>query len=297
MKNLKFLVLFAALFAACSSNNSNEEPLTIGFMSSINAIPYIVSQQNGYLADNVELMFFRDSAERDAAAQAGLLHGVMTDMLAYFLFLEGGGNQIGISATQGRFGIATNNDEVQTPRDLEGKSVGSQTNSIVEVFLDIFVQEDGGDPSLVTQELIPPTPLRLEALRERRIDAAMLSEPFLSSITQEPGGRVLAASEAPFTLVMVEAQVFESRRDELAALYTAIDQAIDFIENTPLEDFLPAAVEALGLGDSVTADTLPTFLRYSLPDEQSFNFVQQWMRDDGRIQGTYNYSEFMRRVK
>ena len=273
------------------------QPLTIGFMSAINTIPYIVAQQRGYLPDNITLEFFRDHTARDAAMLAGQLDGVMTDMLAFFLFNEGGEDMVGISATQGRFGIAVNDDEILSPRDLEGRVIGLVTNSVVEVVLDLLVLEAGGNPELLIHEIIPQPPLRIEMLREGQIDAAVLPEPLLTSVTNDPGGRVLAYSEAPFTLVMVERGVYENKRAELNALFAAVDRAIDFMESADLDEFLPAAVEALGLGDDVFAIELPVFLHYSLPDEESFMFVQDWMRQRGRIEGYYPYNDYIRSVR
>ena len=297
------LFVFMIIFITGCQNNGNsaqvdgEQQLTIGFMSAINAIPYIVAQQQGFLPENIILEFFRDHTERDAALMAGRLDGVMTDLMSFFLFAEGGEEMVGVAVTQGRFGIAVNDDSIVTAKDLEGRTVASITNSVVEIVLDSLVREAGGNLDLVQLEIVPPTPLRLELLRAGQVDAAVLPEPLLTSVTNEEGGRVLAYSEAPLTLVMVTRYAYENKRTELAALFEAVDMAIEFMHSVGQEEFLPAAVAELGLADDVFAMNLPVFLPYSLPDEDIFMYVQDWMRELGRIEGYFLYSDLIRSVR
>jgi len=281
----------------CGTQTNDKQQLTIGVMSAINSIPYIVAQQQGLLPENIAIEFFRDHMERDAALTAGQIDGVMTDLMSFFLFAEGGEDMVGVAATQGRFGIAVNNDAIVTARDLEGKVVASITNSVVEVVLDALVREAGGDPSLVSLEIVPPPPLRLELLRAGQVDAAVLPEPLLTTVTNETDGRVLAYSEAPLTLIMVTRDAYHNKRAELATLFEAVDNAITFMNRTNRDEYLPNAVTELGLGDDIFAVNLPEFLYYSLPDEDVFMHVQEWMRELGRIEGYFSYSDLIRSVK
>ena len=302
MKAMKFTSLVAATVAAffltaCGGRNGDSRGITIGFMGAINSIPFIVAQQQGFLPEHIHFEFFTDHTARDAALAAGALDGVMSDLMSFFLFNDAGEEMITVSATQGRFGIAVNDDSIVTARDLEGRTVGSLTNSVVEVVFDYLVREAGGNPDLVNIQVIPPTPLRLEMLRLGQVDAAVLSEPLLSSITEDEGGRVLAYSEAPFTLIMVYRAVYENRREELADLFRAVDRAVEFMNANPPDVFLPMAVAALGLGDGVFDIELPQFLPYSLPTEEVFYHVQNWMHELGRIQTNFSYNDIVRRVK
>ena len=301
-KKLIFCVAFVSLLSVLTACNNTEregetQSLTIGLMPSINSIPYIVAQQRGYLPDNVNIEIFRDPTERDSAMMAGQVDGIMTDMLAFFLFVEGGEDMVGVSATQGRFGIAVNDSEIKSPRDLEGRPVAMISNSIIEIIFDLLMLEDGGNPDLVIREIIPQPPLRIEMLKAGQVAAAVIPEPLLSTAANDPGGRVLAYSEAPFTLIMVGRDTYENKMSQLDALFAAVDKAIDFMEAANDDEFLPAAVQGLGLGDDVFAAMLPVFLRYSLPGENYFYYVQEWMRDNNRIAGFYQYSDLIHSVR
>src|SRR5690606_17694272 len=87
--------------------------------------------------------------------------------------------------------------EIVRPRDLEGRTVAvNDVDSLIAMAVRAAVEADGGDPASI-EFVTAPYDTMPHMLAQGHIDAAMVTEPFLS-VAQEAGGRVVASPYLAF---------------------------------------------------------------------------------------------------
>ena len=105
---------------ACGSEKTQEpattqkdETITLNFgaMGSIDAVPLVIAQENGYFKEeglNVNLEMFTAAKDRDAALQAGQLDGVLADETAIAIYQNSDMDMQITGSTSGYLDISCN---------------------------------------------------------------------------------------------------------------------------------------------------------------------------------------------
>ncbi len=290
------LVLGMLLLTACSGEKNT---LTVGVMTDIDSIPFIVAKQKGYFDDNVKLEIYQSAVDRDSALYSGNLDGSISDVLAVCLAKDGGFPVYATSKTSGRYGIVSGkNSAITSARMLEGKEIGLSMNTIIEYVTDSMVKEDGGDPALLKKTSVPKIPSRLELLRNNKIDAIAAPEPYITA-AEEEGEIVVGTSDEsginPGVMLFTETAL-EKKKSEIKAFYEAYDKAAEYINSTDPQEFLPAAIKEIGLPDAALNVKLPEYEKTTLPDEEQVLNAMDWLIDKELLKQEYTYEDLVKAV-
>lgn len=136
--------------------------------------------------------------------------------------------------------LVRNDSPVQSPRDLEGRSVATNTlNSIVTTVTRQSVRADGGDPDAIEFVEIgfPDMPAQLDA---GNIDAMFAVEPFISSSLAQ-GMRAIAwpyvdtAPNLPIAIAIGAASTVESDPELTSDFVAALQESIEYANANPDE--------------------------------------------------------------
>lgn len=305
-KTFTFILIITLTLTFCTScssmgtKNAELQPLTLGLMSDLNSIPFIIAKQQGYLGDNVTIEIFKSSVDRDSALFSGNLDGTVSDLLAVALAQNGDFEAYATSTTNGRYGIAaTAASGIKTAKDLEGKEIGLSLNTIIEYFADRAVTLDGGSPEKVEKVAVPKMPTRLELLENNQIDAIGAPDPFVTAAASG-GATVVCTSDElninPSCMFFTGSAVKEKNK-ELAALYVAYDKAAEYINNGDPAEFMPRVIEELGLPESAIDVVLPVYEKNTPVEKEEVEQAVEWLTAHGLIEKNFEYDDLVRKIK
>ncbi len=291
-------LLFAMLLLTACSKGKNT--LTVGIMTDLDSIPFIVAKNLGYFEDNVKLEIYQSAMDRDSALYSGNLDGSISDVLAVCLAQEGDFPVYATSKTYGRYGIAAGkNSEITEAGMLEGKEIGLSLNTIIEYVTDSMVMADGGDPALLKKVSVPKIPSRLELLQNNQIDAVAMPEPYVTAAAKEGQTIVNTSDELGINpgIMLFTKTATENKKSEIKAFYEAYDKAAEYINSTDPAEFLPAVIKELGLPDTTLDIKLPEYGKTALPEEEQVINAMKWLIDKGMLKQEYTYSDLVKEIK
>lgn len=291
------MITVTLLLTACSKK---KDTLTVGIMTDLDSIPFVVAEQQGFFDENVKLEIYKSPMDRDSALYSGNLDGSISDALAACLAQEGDFPVYITSKTNGRYGIVAGTETgVTTPKMLEGKEIGLSLNTIIEYVTDRMVLADGGDPTLLKKTAVPKIPSRLELLKNNKIDSVAMPEPYVTAAGKE-GETIVSTSDElginPGVMLFTE-KATKEKSSEIKALYEAYDKAVEYINTTDPSVFMPAVIKELGLPDSALDVTLPEYEKTTLPDEDEVLNAMQWLIDKDMLKNEYTYEELVKEIK
>ena len=172
-------------------------PVTIAVPMQINSAPLLVASAQGlFLKAGVDVVsqpfdFGKDALKSVLDGQANL--AVVADTPLIFALLDGAEIAIlaNISQTRRSLAIVSRNDRgIHQIEDLQGKSVGVTMGTNLPYFLDAMLQVHGVPSDKVKLVDLKSTALSSAALKEGRIDAAAVFQPFLAQLQAEMGDRI-----------------------------------------------------------------------------------------------------------
>ena len=125
---------------ASTSQEGEAVTLNFGAMGSIDTIPFVIAQENGYFEEEgikVNLELFNAAKDRDAALQAGQLDGVLADETAIAIYQNSDMDMQITGATNGYWTlVATDQSNIHSLEDLKGKKIGISENTMIEYYHD-----------------------------------------------------------------------------------------------------------------------------------------------------------------
>ncbi len=291
MKNLKSILcillvcLLTASLAACSTPAGSTEDKTINFgaMASVEVVPVIIAQEKGFFKEqgvNVNIQTFKSAKDRDAAFQSGSLDGIVGDEVAICLYQNAGFDVRITGATDGNFMLVAGKDSgIQSIADLKGKSVAISEKTCIEYTLDTLLTKNGMTAADVQKSVIPAMPTRLEMLRTKNVDAALMPEPF-STMAVKDGGILLGSANDAGIYTSVTAFTQDSidkKAASIQAFYKAYNQAVDYINSTPITEYEDTIISTVGYpADMKGKIELPQFSKNALPAEDNVQEVIIW---------------------
>ena len=261
------------------STGASDAPdvVTVGVVPVAEAIPLLIGIKEGFFEDaGIEIK--QQSGQGGAALIASVASGSVDVGMAagppLLAATQGGvGLQI-ISAitAPGKpegdpyFALLVQADSaIQSPADLEGKTVavnGIKGNS--EMYVLNAVKKDGGDPSAV-QFTEVGWPDQATALRDGRVDAVAISEPFLTPAVDK-GARVLAdiagetlGADGALAYWFTSDQKAQADPDMISRFTKAMDKAMAYANDHPDEAATQYAQFAKIPEDVASRLTLPRF--------------------------------------
>lgn len=285
------LVLLASLLLACTnkgnkaSDSDKNSQLNIGVMSSMDYFPIAVAKEKGYFEHegvSVTINKFYSANERDAAFQSGNLDGTILDYTGAAIQRAGGVNLKLASQCDGSFVlVATNESEINSINDLKNKRLAVSRNTVIDFCTDRVLQEANIALSDVDKVEINKIPLRLEMLRNGRIDATMLPDPFVTIALEGGNKKVIDIKDMDLrvTGIVFHDDVIAEKEAAIKSFYRAYNLAIKLINTQPTSSFYDLLIAEVGVpSELVSKIELPTFTKGQLPQERDLQKVGQWLK-------------------
>jgi len=272
MKKLRNLLIALFFLPLASCQRQPQEPLQFGIMGAVEAIPFMMAQQLGFLDGiPIDLIVFTAARERDAALQAGALDGIVADLVAVALYQEAGFDLRITGAANGTFALV--GAEPLT-------DVALSANTATELVLDLLQLES------ITKTEIPQIPLRLELLKEGQVSAALLPEPY-ASIAQDAGFQTVASTQElgfnPFITAFTY-QAIQEQQDIIAKLFEAYNKAVAYLNTYPLTPYHDFLSHQLGFPENTwQAYTLPKLEPNTAPNPEHLEMALDWLLKQGLI--------------
>lgn len=293
IKPLYILCLaFLATFLAACTNSGNKSTakdgniqLNIGVMSSMDYLPLAVAQENGFFEQegvNVTIHKFYSANERDAAFQSGNLDGTILDYTGAAIQRAGGINLKMTSQCDGSFVLVAGKESgVVSIQDLKDKRLAVSRNTVIDFCTDLVLQQANIAQDDVDKVEINKIPLRLEMLRNGKIDATMLPDPFATIALEGGNKNVIDINELDLrvTGIAFHDEVIAEKEEGLKSFYRAYNSAIALIKSQPLSAFESLLTTEIGFpAEFVGKVQLPHYAMAQLPQPKDLERVEQWLK-------------------
>lgn len=291
------LLLTAFLMAGCVGKMVEDRNLRIGLMPDIGMLPLLVAEEEGYFADkklSTEFLVFKSARDRDAALQGGQLNGAMSDLLAAYFFIDSGFKIKAVAITESRFLLlGARNSEVESAADLNEVEIGISSNTVIEYFVDIVLEEEGVINKRKTS--VPQVPVRMELLRSGQLKAASMPDP-LATVVTKAGAVILADSRDmrldPAVLIFTEKTVQE-QKETLKTFFQAYNKAVSAINADP-EKYRHLLLEKGQFPEDVISDIeIPHFRKASIPSPEEVERIMNWAQEKEPLRRELKYDDIV----
>ena len=292
-------VMVGLTLTACSSENTQEpsttqtdETITLNFgaMGSIDAVPLVIAQENGYFKEeglNVNLEMFTAAKDRDAALQAGQLDGVLADETAIAIYQNSDMDMQITGSTSGYWTlVATPGSNIKSAADLKGKKIAISENTMIEYLADDITAANSISQDDFEKVAIPAMPARLEALRNNQVDAAILPAPFNETAINDG---CVAIETIDNTQIMISITAFlnsviEESPEAIQSFYKAYNKAVDYINSTDISEYEDIVISTVGYSEDMRGNiVLPKYEYNYLPAEEKVQQVFDWATNKGLL--------------
>ncbi|MDY4252531.1 MetQ/NlpA family ABC transporter substrate-binding protein [Clostridium sp.] len=299
MKFKKLLTTFMALamvgtMAGCAKTKTEEvketKKLSFGAMSSIDIVPIVIAKEKGYFEEEgleLDFQLFTAAKDRDAALQAGELDGVIADEIAISIYQNSGIDMKITGATNGAWTLVVGKDSgIENLEDLKGKKMAISENTMIDYLSDYIAEENGVNSSEIEKIAIPAMPARLEALRNKQVDAAILPAPFNDTAVAD-GGKGLATIDNADIMIsaigFLQDQI-DNNEDAIKAFFTGYNKAVEYMKNTDIKEYEDIVIKTVGYSEDTKGNIiLPELNTNYLPDTEKVQAVFNWSKNNGII--------------
>jgi NitT/TauT family transport system substrate-binding protein len=280
----------AATSGSATGNQEVKSTLNVGLLPGTDAIPFIIAKEKGFFEKQgleVNIQVFKSAKDRDAAFQSGALDGVNSDEVAVALYQNGGFDVKITGITDGDFMLVAGKDSgIKSVSDLKGKKIAISQKTVIEYALDKVLEKNSISPKEVEKVAIPGIPARLEMLKNNKIDAALLPEPF-STFAMNDGGVLLnsAYSEGMYPNVFVFTQKsIDAKGKEISGFYKAYAEAVKFANETPIAEYEDVVIKTVGYPEDMKGKIkLPKFRENVIPSDADLQAAIDWTVKNGFV--------------
>ena len=288
---LSWLLLVSLLFACTNSGSKAADvdvnsQLNIGVMSSMDYLPLAVAKENSFFEQEgvyVTINKFYSANERDAAFQSRSLDGTILDYTGAAIQRAGGVDLRVTSQCDGSFVlVAAKDSKVNTLQDLKGKRLAVSRNTVIDFCTDWVLQDANIDLSEIKKVEINKIPLRLEMLRNGKIDATMLPDPFVTIALDDGNKSILDIKEMDLrvTGIAFHDEVIAEKQLAIKSFYRAYNMAVELINSQPASSFNDLLVAEIGVPSNLVSKIeLPNYSKAQLPQKKDLQKVEQWLKD------------------
>lgn len=299
MKFKKLLTTFMALamvgtMAGCAKTETEEvketKKLSFGAMSSIDIVPIVIAKEKGYFEEEgleLDFQLFTAAKDRDAALQAGELDGAIADEIAISIYQNSGIDMKITGATNGAWTLVVGKDSgIENLENLKDKKMAISENTMIDYLSDYIAEENGVNSSDIEKIAIPAMPARLEALRNKQVDAAILPAPFNDTAVAD-GGKGLATIDNADIMIsaigFLQDQI-DNNEDAIKAFFTGYNKAVEYMKNTDIKEYEDIVIKTVGYSEDTKGNIiLPELKTNYLPDADKVQAVFDWSKDNGII--------------
>lgn len=301
--NVPFILLgIIILISSCSSNKKNEESITFGVMSSMDYLPLAVAEREGYFTKHgitVKIQKFLSANERDAAIQSGVVDGTVTDYTSAALVNAAGFKLKLTSKCQAPFYIVAGSESgVNNLSELKGKKIAVSQNTVIDFCVDMALQSVGLNQNDVQKIEVNKIPLRLEMMRNNKIDATGLPNPF-ALIAKNDNCKLIASMDSlgyTVTGMAFTEKAIENKSENIKKMYAAYNDGAEYLRTHSIEDIKDILTKDLGFPQALIEQVeIPAYteakpLTISDSDLQA---VIKWLADRKLIDNSFNINELI----
>ena len=291
---LAMTAVMTASMVACGNKKeevqTEKTKLTVGVMGSIDAVPLVIAEQNGYFEEegvDLDLQIFKAANDRDAALQAGELDGVLCDETAISIYQNSGIDMKITGTTNGSWTLVAGKDSgITSLSDLKGKKVGISKNTMIEYLADDIALSNGLEVSDIEKVAIPAMPARLEALKNNQIDAAILPAPFNDTAVADGGVEItkIYNKDIMISVTAFLQEVIDKDANAIKGFYNAYNKAIEFINSNDISEYEDIIISTVGYSEDMRGNiVLPEFKTNYLPAEENVQNVLDWSKENGLL--------------
>ncbi|WP_289129626.1 ABC transporter substrate-binding protein [uncultured Clostridium sp.] len=304
---LAMATVMTASMVACGSEKqeiqSEKTTLRVGVMGSIDAVPLVIAQQNGYFEEegiDLDLQIFKAAKDRDAALQAGQLDGVLCDEVAISIYQNSDIDMKITGTTNGSWTLVAGKDSgITNLNDLKGKKVGISENTMIEYLADDIALSNGLEVSDIEKVAIAAMPARLEALKNNQIDAAILPAPFNDTAVADGGIEVtkIYNKDIMISVTAFLQEAIDKDAHAIKGFYNAYNKAIEFINSNDISEYEDIIISIVGYSEDMRGNiVLPEFKTNYLPAEENVQNVLEWSKNKGLLTKDINAKDVMSEV-
>lgn len=291
------------LHASCSHssrNSSSDQTLKLGVMSSMDYLPLAVAQREGYFEKvglSIKLQKFYSANDRDAAFQSENIDGSIIDYTGAILQKSGGIDLRLTSKCDAPFYIiASSQSNINTLADLKGKQIAVSRNTVIDFITDMALKSADLTDTDVKKVEINKIPVRFEMLRNNKIDATGLPNPF-ALIAENAGDRILTSNDSlgfSITGIIFHQKVISEKSALITKMYEAYNMGVDYLKSHSAEDVKDILIKELGFTESIISKTkLPNYTYAQLPNEKDITAAIGWLKNKELIKSDFDQSSFL----
>jgi len=295
----QFAVILLCLFIlGCAEKGAEkEEKVKVGILPIEDSLPIVVAYEEGIFKKHgldVEVLQFSSALERDAALTSGNVNVVITDPLAVILLRDKGYDVkiysicLGKTPQEGVFAIlASPNSGIRSVEDLNGKEIAVSLNTIAEYALDMMLENQVN----YTKISMPNILLRLQALIDGKVQAAVLPEPLASYAVSRGASLILSdamMNESITHTVIVFSNVSSGIAEKFLKAYGEAVREINSDKEKYREKFVDIAKVPAEIAKSYPIPDYPE--PQKLPKEK-YELYLNWALKKGLISRPVPYEE------
>ena len=295
----KYFIFALAILtlASCNPQKRREKfyTLNVGVMSSMDYLPLAVAKAYNYFDDagvTVNLQKFYSANDRDAALQSKNLDGAILDYTGAAIQHAGGIELYLTSQCDGTFELMAGKDVLyEDAEDLKNKEYAVSRNTVVDFCTDLILKNSNISTGSISRSEINKIPLRLEMLRNGRIDMTVLPDPF-ATIAKADGAKSVASLEemghSVTGIVFTERALFR-KIEAIQAFYEAYNRAIEDLQKKPIEEFKEILIEEIGFPEELIDQVkLPEYQKARQPKPDDLEVVGEWLKAKELIPADFN---------
>lgn len=283
----------------------DDTPIRVGLLPIIDSVPFYLAEEEGLFEAaglNVTFETFSSALDRNAALESGAIDGQLADLIATGL-INGEQHNVSIVKTTYRATgdvamialVAGADSGIESPADLEGRSVGISTNSLIEYHLDLYLDEAGLDRDAVEKTEVAAIPVRMELLSQGQLDAAVLPEPLITLAVNAGGTVILDDRQSRLGMSMLEFNVdYLADHEANVKKFLAVhEEAVQRINANPDEYAYLLPAKARLPEFLVGIFNVPPFPSNDVPTAAETQQASDWLLEKGLISQAREYGHWV----
>lgn len=255
-------------------------------MSSMDYLPLAIAQREGYFEKHgvdVNIQKFISATERDVALQSGVVDGVVTDYTSAALVKSGGFELKLTSKCQAPFYIVAGKETgINNLSELKEKKVAVSQNTVIDFCVDVALNSVGLAETDVEKVEINKIPLRLEMLRNNKIDATGLPDP-LGLIAESEGNKLLVSMDSlgyTVTGIVFTQKAIDDKGEAIKLMYKAYNDGVDYLKSHSINDIKDILVKDMRFPEGmVDKAQIPDYTAAQAPaaSDKDIQEVVKWL--------------------
>ena len=284
--------VFFATFVGCkkkviSTEAEDSTALRIAVLPTIDCLPFYVAKECGLfdtIGVKVNLVTFQAAMDADTAFCNNMVDGNVTDLVKACIWRSAGDSIKLILANDLQLHLITAKQaRIRSAESIKEKIIALTRNSSVDFVADRILESVKLGSEELNKPQINNIALRGQMTDQNQYDGAILPEPYASVSVQNGGYLVTSSAQLktvnPMLALVFHEQTIKERKQEIAMVVKAYNQAVELINMNANEDaqrflnYIPTQNE---VPDSIIE--LPTFKPAMLPNDSILLSIKNWAR-------------------